>query len=254
MCGNKGILGLAYAALALPHTDAFADKLAAAADVDLFAVQLCQQNGRLWFGGYDPSVAVGAPVFTRLVDRSSYMVRLEGIAVGDVPVPLHGGTAPLPPLGSLSHNSGRSPARRAVAAVVDTGTTLFAVPKDVLAAVSDALDGDDRFRAIFGTGFLLRSPGRCFAAPGHTTDALNALLPRLHVVLDGVTLDMSAVSSYLMQLVRGGITYYCPGVGVASTSSSGFILGWSVLNQFLTVFDRANGRIGFAALAPSCCT
>lgn len=250
MCGNKGILGLAYAALALPHTDAFVDKLAAAAALgnpgaDLFAVQLCQQNGRLWFGGYDPTVAVGAPVFTRLVDRSYYMVRLEGLAVGAVPVVLHGGHSLHPAYGS-------SP-RRSVAAVVDTGTTLFAVPKEVLAAVSEALDRDDHFRAIFGTSFLLRTPGRCFAAPGHTTDDLNGLLPRLHIILDGVTLDMSAVSSYLMQLVRGGITYYCPGVGVASTSSSGFILGWSVLNQFLTVFDRANGRIGFAALAPSCC-
>jgi len=230
-CRNQGILGLGYSAIALPHTDAFMDKLALRGVVpDLFAVQMCGSHGHLWLGGYNGSVALTAPIYTRLVEKSYYVVAIHGVGIGDSRLRLSA-------LTDLRH------------AVVDTGTTQFAMPRPVLMAINDLLNRNELFTAVFGADFL--TSARCQTAPSHSKAQLNALLPRLRILLDEVALDMHAVSSYLQEMTRDGVTYYCPGIGV--TTASSFILGWSVLNQFLTVFDRARARIGFASLHPSAC-
>jgi hypothetical protein len=250
-CGAMGILGLGYAALALPHTDAFMDRVAVTAgghtasetrkqQADLFAVKLCRDHGHLWLGGFNAAAAQVAaePVYTPLIDHTYYVVRLVGMGVGAVPLP---DTVVRHPSGVTNGIVDR--------AMVDTGTTRLALPPAVLAAVAAVLERHGVFRAQFGLGFFYRM--RCVSAPAYTAAQLNAALPSLRITLEGITLELAPVSSYLQEMVSDGATYFCPGIG--PTTSGAYILGWSVLNQYLTIFDRARSRIGFAPLLPLAC-
>ena len=85
-----------------------------------------------------------------------------------------------------------------------------------------------------------------------TPAQLNVLLPAIGLSLGGsIQLTLTAVSSYIMYVPDGAINYYCPGIGY--TSSSFTVLGWSIINQFITIFDVGNSRIGFSSSVSNAC-
>ncbi len=75
----QGILGLDRASAELPGTNAFFDQYVAAKGIaNVFATELCDTSGTLWFGGYDTSVATAAPQYTPVDDRPRLVVLLHG--------------------------------------------------------------------------------------------------------------------------------------------------------------------------------
>jgi hypothetical protein len=81
---------------------------------------------------------------------------------------------------------------------------------------------------------------------GLSTASLNARLPKLTVMLDGVTLTLNAIDSYLQAVTdTDGTQYYCTGI-LSAAEEGQTILGYSIMNQYTVVFDRANSRIGWA--------
>lgn len=129
--------------------------------------------------------------------------------------------------------------------IVDSGTTMFSVPSSVFSDINSYLNTVSYMTDHFGSNFLKGSS--CLSSSASIA-TINANLPWMRLNMDnGVALVLPAISSYMMQSVINGKTYYCPGI----SSGTDTILGWAVMNNFVTIFDRTNnvfskGAIGFA--------
>jgi hypothetical protein len=232
--GYQGIIGFDRASAAVMGTNAFFDQFVAAKGIpDVFATQLCDNGGTLWLGGYDTNAATGAPQYTPFTtDAASsyyYTVDLQTIAV-------NGTTASVPITGQINDT------------VVDTGTTAFILATNAFNSLTTAIAGTPGFTQTFGAGaggaawFSSQQP--C-GAPGATKAQIDAAMPGLTLTFGGgVTLQMPASESYLVSF--GG--YWCS-LMIAAPSSAQFplaaLMGSPMLRSYITVFDRAGGRVGF---------
>lgn len=208
----------------------------------VFAMMMCSSTGALWVDGYDPTYMSSDLVYVPVTSDLYYSIDLDGIQfVSD-------GTASA----TMLHASATSNAAfSGGVTIVDSGTTMFTVPQDVYNDMQAFLNVNSQAAAILGSNFL--SSGSCpYLSGGMTVQQINAQLPWLRLNLDGnVALVLPPISSYLQLTVYRGHQYICPGI---MPSNSATILGWSVMNNFVTVFDRTNvhnpqGSVGFAATA-----
>jgi hypothetical protein len=237
--GMQGIIGLDRASAELPGTNAFFDQFVAAKGLpNVFATELCDSRGTLWLGGYDPSAATAAPQYTPVTtDAASshyYTVDLETIAVA-------GSSAPTAIAGGSAYPD----------TVVDTGTTALLVTNAAFTSLTNAIASSPGFAQIFGAGagaswFSSRAP--CGAA-GTTKAQIDAALPALTLTFGknpGISIQMAASDSYLVPFPGYGwcsLMAPLPAVGRFPLAA---ILGSPFLRAQITIFDRANGRIGFA--------
>jgi hypothetical protein len=233
--GMQGIVGLGPSASALPGTKGYFDALVKNENVaDVFATELCDSGGTLWLGGYDPSAATAAPVFTPFTgdafSRYYYAVDLVSIAAAGTTVPI--ATPQFPDT------------------VVDTGTSIFLMGLDAYTALTTAIAGDAQFQSIFGGASFFSSTG-C-ATVTETKAALDAALPALTLTFGSspaITVTALPTDSYLFPFGQG---QWCPAIdGLAQGDQFPLasILGAPMLRANVTVFDRANQRIGFAPRA-----
>jgi len=201
---------------------------------DVFATELCDSGGTLWLGGYDPSATTAAPVFTPFTgdafSRYYYAVDLVSIAAAGTTVPI--ATPQFPDT------------------VVDTGTSIFLMGLDAYTALTTAIAGDAQFQSIFGGASFFSSTG-C-ATVTETKAALDAALPALTLTFGSspaITVTALPTDSYLFPFGQG---QWCPAIdGLAQGDQFPLasILGAPMLRANVTVFDRANQRIGFAPRA-----
>ena len=227
----QGILGLGYTALASPGCDSYADTVATAGivDPDIFAIQLCNTEGTLTFGGFDPATTNGEePVYVSQVLPTgsatflSYNVNILKVSLG----------ADLVSDGPFGDT------------IIDSGSTLISLEQavvDQLAAQLNA-DVDWPFANIRPAQFLDSSD--CPRYDGDVT-ALNTNLPDLVIQIgdtNNFDLALEPIGSYILPVVANGNTFLCRGVGVANGVN---ILGYAFMNQYVTIFDRAQTRIGF---------
>lgn len=236
----SGILGLAYPSLALPPTSDVRG-LMYQANVfyqNLFAIMMCSVTGRLWLGGWNESVSTGADVvYTPIVQKLYYKIIVTDVLVGGKS------------LGFTPNQLG--------ATIVDSGSTLWSMPTDVYNAFVAALNADVGFVAEFGTSYW--SNGVCVQNV-QPKDVLNLQLPHVAINVSGSTtaLVLLPIASYLIPVPGpNGVYFYCPGVSPLASSSGDAvqaILGWAVMNQFVTIFDVANSRVGFAPLSTTACS
>jgi hypothetical protein len=134
-------------------------------------------------------------------------------------------------------------------AVPDTGTTIMVLPTDAANALAAAVTADSGFQSIFpGETLMLSNADKlvCTLSSSKTAAEIDAALPKLEVTLtdlDGnpFTLSAPATSSYL----RGFGEYYCSFVGSLDDAPA-IILGDAFLDNFISVFDPVNSKIGFA--------
>ena len=233
----QGIIGFAFNAQTANYTQPFMDELAKTnINKDAFAVQMCEAGGALWVGGYNPATTQGFPQFTALSTPGlDYGVTLADIQVNGVSV------------GVASNLYGP--------AVVDTGTTELILPEGAYNTLSQMINADPNFTALFGTDFF--STGACAALDTPLTDAqLDAMLPQMSFLFPNVngsgdfTVSMRPSHSYLINLPSktSGTRYYCPGLGYGTPT----ILGIVALASNVTVFDRKGAQIGFAPPAVAC--
>ena len=231
---SQGIIGFAGKKLALPHTDAYLTGLQTTNTLpDVVAAQFCDLDGNLWLGGYDPGSVSVAPIYTPMsVATGFYEVTMQDMLLDGVPV----GT-------SSSYGT----------AIVDTGTSIMIVTTSLFDALNTALDNNPQFVAYFGPGFLAN--GSCSVpATAVTRAALDAALPKLVLEFPDAQgnmqqVRMAATDSYLMAMKQpGGTIGYCAAVssGGGTGGLPNLLLGNSLMHSQITIFDRANSRLGLA--------
>jgi hypothetical protein len=209
--------------------DAYFSALVQQGVADKFAVLLCSTGGVLWFGGYDPQYASGAPQFTPMSMSQYWAVGLSGVGLGTQQV---GGADPQ--------------------SIVDTGTQglyLASAAYSTLMAVTSS-----GFTSVFGASTLnaIFSQNNC-AAPssGQTQAQIDAALPPLTMTFPAVsggafTLSLAATASYLVPVTQGTAVQYCLAVGDYAATGQTTIIGGNILRANITVFDEGNQQIGFA--------
>jgi hypothetical protein len=235
----QGIMGLDRATSELPGTNAFFDQFVQARGIaNVFATELCDTKGTLWLGGYDTTVATAAPQYTPVTtDTASsyyYTVDLESIT-------LDGSTTPI----SIAAGS------QFPDTVVDTGTTALVVPNGVFTTLTNALAASPGFAHVFGAGTgasLFTNPQPCGGA-GVTKAQIDSELPGLTFTFGqnpAKTIQMAASDSWLVPISGVGWCALVTAVPSGQQFPLAAIMGSPFLRSQITIFDRANGQIGFA--------
>jgi len=222
----EGILGFGSPQLAIVGTDSYIANRVAAGLSGIFAVQICPENGTLWFGGADKTHEVSDEQYTAFEpitdDQPFYLINVTAGAIGGTSVNLSG------------------------MAVTDTGTTDILVPTAVANAMVSAITSSDGYKSIFGA-----EPWptlECSLSTSSSRNDIDAALPPLTITLNDLdgkpfTLSLPATSSYLLQ---DGSTYCADIAGADIDGAPPIILGDAFLRSFITVFDPTDSKIGFA--------
>ncbi len=222
--GTQGIIGFGGPEIAVAGTDSYIAKRAGIGLSDDFAFQFCPDAGLLTFGGFDAESVAAPPQFTPLRAISNqqpfYEVTISQSKIGGTAIGLAG------------------------VAVADTGTSLMIVSPQVENATISAVQGVPAFATLFPGQSLAENA--CLDPGTHSRAEIDAALPPMTVTLPGVgggasfTLSAPASQSYLFP-IQGA---YC--FGMASVQGVPTILGVAFLHDYVSVFDRSAGQIGFA--------
>ena len=220
---DQGIIGFGPAGAALSGTDSFV----AQRPTSEFALQLCPDSGTLWLDGYDPAHTQSAPQYTPMQTNGVYyQMTVSAASVGGTSIALTGHAIP------------------------DSGTTAIVVGSSAgVTALENAVTSSSGYQQIFGSQSIESE-----LDPGSNTRAqIDAALPPLEFTLPGagggtITLSLPASQSYLLDDGTG----YQFTVEADSSLSQGtggqvdIIFGDMFMRQFVTVFDVADGKAGFA--------
>ena len=224
-----GILGLGPDELLEQGTSSYIEAVSTAGVKPLMAFELCAQTGTMWLGDFDTAAAVEAPQFTPSQESNNnpfYAVDLNDIAIDGVSLGFGSSTFQQP--------------------IVDTGTSLWYAPQQVITALTNKVNASSGFASLFAGQSL--SENNCQQAPAGTSlAAVNAALPKMSLGFPKASggkfsISVDATSSYLMP---SGGDQYC--LGVFDDQGSGGIMGDSILRAFVTVIDTQNSVIGFGA-------
>jgi hypothetical protein len=228
-----GILGMAYKSLACnpscidPPFDVFVqNKLID----DIFSICMSPTGGKLMLGGYKPSVAKSPVQYVPLSlskPARYYRIKLSGSL-------------------QIGNNTVSVPNFRT--AIVDTGTTLIVTSTPTFAAIKqyfqskycdvpELCEEDSWFQS-----------GMCVSLS--RTD-LERLPPLTITLTNGVGLTL-APTDYMLEYRRGSKIYRCIGIMGMDGIGGMVVLGNTLMQKYVTVYDRANQQLGFAEAAPNC--
>jgi len=223
VAANVGIMGMAYAGLGEDGTNSFADN----AGISMFSVLYCSTtSAQLYINelplSTNPAALVYADVQLNNGQLDYYQVELNSIEVTGV--------------ASWQLNQQN--------ALVDTGTTNLVLPNPWFQDVVDALVGTTEWQTLLPgvTASFFTNNQECIC---RNVSDWNNLLPSIRLSLPNqVTLTMQPISGYLRTVTESGLNYcFVPGL----QSGDLIVLGHSLLNQYLTVFDRSTSpnRVGW---------
>jgi hypothetical protein len=231
--GGQGVFGLGPQSELVSGTESPLDKLHLGGMPDVYAVQLCYGKGTLWFGGFDKAAGTGGPIYVPMISQAgpgtaqpNYAIDVEDMQIGDASI------VTSKPFGAVA---------------VDTGSTLNHLG-DAYAGLVAKVTATSAWNDLTGGQAFFGSQS-CFVPPaGKGIDDMNALLPHLTVTLaGGQTLDLPPVGSYLQPQTLEQKLAFCPGVDGQSFTAAAVqgLFGDVMLRSYVTIFDRANLRIGF---------
>jgi len=229
---SQGILGFSYQSLAVQNTDSYFPLLVQQNNFpNVFSLQMCTNHGRLWLGGYDDDYMSGPIAYTPITQEFYYGIDISDMTFGGV---------------SLGFQTSDFVSSQGTKPFVDSGTTLLKLPTAVFNALQLKLTAVSYFTSAFSQYEQMFSEGLCTSTLKTESD-MNAHLPQFTIVTGGETLKFAAIPSYLVPASQqaGGQTLYCLGFQDNGVDG-GTVLGWAAMNQFVTVFDIGNNRIGFA--------
>jgi hypothetical protein len=231
--GLQGVIGFGPAEAALPGTNGYFDELVAAASMpNVFATELCDTEGTLWLGGYDPSFTTAAPQYVPLItdpfSQLYYAVDLTSITVNGTTVPIASSTY--------------------TDSVVDTGTSVFLLGTTAYDSLTTAIAKSTQFQSMVGQASWFAEGCSQQTAFSATKAGLDAALPALTLTFgSGATVQALPTESYLVSVTSN---VWCPALGSQAQSEDGFpfasVMGAAVLRSSVVIFDRAKKRIGFA--------
>ncbi|MBN3279719.1 BACE2 secretase, partial [Polyodon spathula] len=238
----QGILGLAYKMLARPDSsvEPFFDSLVRQTGIpDMFSLQMCGAGrmsasstldplgGGLVMGGIEPTLYKGSIWYTPIKEEWYYQVEVLKLEVGGQNLNLD----------CQEYNTDK--------AIVDSGTTLLRLPQNVFNAVVDAIIRTSLIQQ-FSSGFWTGTKLACWTK-GETQWSF---FPKISIYLRGMNASQSFHITILPQLYIQLVadvddTLECYRFGITS-STSGLVIGATVMEGFYVTFDRAQKKIGFA--------
>lgn len=228
-----GILGMAYKSLACnpscfdPPFDSF---VKAGLVQDVFSICMTGTGGKLMLGGFSPSVAKTAVEYVPLSHRGPeryYRVQLGGsLKIGDSAVAM--------------------PNFRS--AIVDTGTTLIVTSTRTFSAIKAHLQQHYcDIPELCGKDSWFQS-GMCVMLSAEDLSKM----PALTLTLNGTLPLTLRASDYMLRYERHSKQYRCVGLMGMDGLGGMVVLGNTLMQRYVTVYDRANARLGFAEAAPRC--
>ena len=229
----QGIVGFAPPAAAVAGTQGLLDQLVVTQKLpDIFATKLCDTGGSLWLGGYDPTATTAAPQYTPFVadffSLGYYAVNLVSIEVNGTTVPV--ATA------------------QYADALVDTGTSIFALGTTAYNALVAAIGSDAAFTKEFGGASFFAGQTPC-ASSTATKATLDSTMPGLTLTFGSnpaITVQATATESYLFEAEGEGWCSAIQGFDQSNNAPVSGIMGAPVLRSNVLIFDRAQKRLGFA--------
>ena len=247
-----GIIGFAYgsqcssAGASTPYELMVRD---GSIEKDVFAMCIQYEGGAMYFGEDAAAVATGAEAqgtiaYTPLVAGTGfYTIEMRGLRVGGVALPVDPSV----------FNAG--------GCIVDSGSTDLTIPAPAFKALRKAFGALCRNGTLAGdlVGLCTKAggvrsnglfDGSCFAM---TSTQRSSFPPLQFDFAGGVTIDVPAVS-YLRQGPMFCDTAGAPnghyGLAIESgDEADGTILGDTIMQSVVSVFDRAGSRMGFTPLA-----
>ena len=224
--GISNILGLAFESIAQPKDaplQPYFEALVQNAGLsDVFSLLLCgeKKGGTVDFGG----AAVEPEIYLPIVDRSWYVVNVDELSID--------GRS----LGRLpQYERGRSKT------IVDSGTNRLIVPQKIFDGIKQAVESK--------IGEKLKDlGGGTLGYDGKLPDF--SQLPAIEITAGEQTLSI-APETYMRKLNSVVALFaVAPGGGAAGDETA--ILGQTFIENYYTVFDRANSRIGLAPIGDLC--
>lgn len=212
-----GICGMGYPALssmkAPPPFFTMMAQGAVSSPVFSFYLRKDRATGRsggfMVLGGYDPADYIGNIAWLPILDRAYWLVSLQTARVGAQTV------------------AGESEA------ILDTGTSLIACPKDVSTRINRAIGG-------------VSVGGGTYAV---SCDRLRTL-PLIKIKLGGFATFSLRPVDYIINV---GDTCISGFVGVdfkTSQGKDGWIIGDVFLRPYMSIYDAGNNRVGLAIAKP----
>lgn len=232
----QGILGLGYDSLLLAGTTSFNDIITNHASTmsTVFSMQLCSASGKLWLGGSDMKYFNSYVQWIPVIHESYFTVELNDVMYDNKSI------------GYSSSDYGT--------VIVDSGSASFILPTNIYNNFIDIIQSNNKFQLYFSNTFFTTTASdgsqQCVQSRNNVDmNTLNNNLPSLQLKLSSNTiLTLQPINSYLLQYISNGVTYYCPGLRPYDTKNTKkTIFGYSILNQYITVFDTQNALIGFAS-------
>jgi len=203
-----GILGLAWDAISVGHVPTVMNKLVASGQLPqpVFGFFLGNQAvGELVFGGTDTKHYTGDFKYVQLSSKTYWEVALDGVKLGDSSV---------------------SDCKKAI---IDSGTSLLAGPKDDITAIANKLGA----KSLMGKEW--------------TVDCSKDL-PDLSFTLGGQAFTL-AKSDLILQQSGSTCILGLMGIDIPAPNGPLWILGDVFMRKYYVEFDWGQSRVGIAAAA-----
>ena len=196
-----GILGLAWPGISVDGVPTPLQAMVRSLDAPVFAFSLGDEKaGELVLGGVDSTKYAGSFHYVPLQSKTYWEIKLEGLAVGAANM------------------------TRATRAIVDSGTSLLAGPKDDVKRVAKAV-------------------GAKPALAGEYTIACDAKAPDITFVLGGRRYDL-ALEDYVIE-ESGQCLFGMMGIDLQGQAPL-WILGDVFMRKYYVKFDVGQARVGLA--------
>jgi cathepsin D len=235
-----GLLGMAYQALSAVGSPTVFEFLVQGGQVaDIFSMCMGGNKGELTLGGYEKSLADDSIVYVPIKQALYYTIASSGFFINGKPV---------------SSYSGDSYTYAEMDTIIDSGSSDMFLPVGVFQNIYDAFHEMCHKHNLFGVCDVDDSDslfaGNCYAM---SSDDMKKFPDVTLMAQPGNIPLVVSPKSYLKSVKSNGRVYYCLGMTpVEPYGPPSLLLGDTFMRAFLTVFDRANNRLGFANVSSSC--